>query len=95
MTFASHKFYGPKGVGGLLQKFKLAKVFEGAGQENNRRPGTENVMLISGMARALEVCGIKMQDDMENSALNIQTIFNIINDSKLDFVVNGIIKNLL
>ena len=46
-------------------------MFEGAGQENNRRPGTENVMLISGMARALEVCNVKMQDDMESSALNI------------------------
>jgi cysteine desulfurase len=55
-SFAAHKFHGPKGAGLLYLRAGLpieAMQFGGA-QENQRRPGTENVPAIVGMAAAAE-----------------------------------------
>ncbi|MCD6333383.1 MAG: cysteine desulfurase, partial [Bacteroidales bacterium] len=51
LSVAGHKLYGPKGVGALYirQGTKLARVIFGADHEQNRRPGTENVMEIAGL----------------------------------------------
>ncbi len=57
MTFSGSKIYGPKGVGVLYKKdgVKLQPVIYGGGQEKNLRSGTENIMLIDGLATALEI----------------------------------------
>lgn len=57
LALGAHKFYGPRGVGALLLRrgLKLAPVSFGGHQESGRRPGTEVVPLIAGMARALEL----------------------------------------
>ena len=55
-SFAAHKFYGPKGVGFLYLKSGLSiqPIMFGGAHENERRPGTENVAAIAGMAAAAE-----------------------------------------
>ncbi len=55
-SFAGHKFYGPKGAGFLLLKSGLSiqPILFGGAHENERRPGTENVAAIAGMAAAAE-----------------------------------------
>ncbi|MCX7868691.1 MAG: cysteine desulfurase [Terrimicrobiaceae bacterium] len=54
LSFAAHKFYGPKGAGFLWLRagvpFEAVQV--GGGHENRRRAGTENVAAIAGMAAA-------------------------------------------
>jgi len=57
LTVAGHKLYAPKGVGALYvrQGVKLAKLMHGAGHENGRRPGTENVIEIVGLGQAAEL----------------------------------------
>lgn len=57
LSFSGHKFYGPKGIGGLYIKngIKLFKIITGGHQERNRRPGTENTPAIVGMSKALEI----------------------------------------
>lgn len=57
LSLGAHKFYGPRGVGALLLKrgARLAPLGFGGHQEAERRPGTEPVALIAGMARALEM----------------------------------------
>ncbi len=57
LALGAHKFYGPRGVGALLLRrgLKLAPSAFGGHQEAGRRPGTEVVPLIAGMARALEL----------------------------------------
>jgi cysteine desulfurase len=55
-SFAAHKFYGPKGVGLLFLRSGLSiePIMFGGAHENERRPGTENVAAIAGMAMAAE-----------------------------------------
>jgi len=55
-SFAAHKFYGPKGAGLLFLRSGLSiqPVMFGGAHENERRPGTENVAGIAGMAAAAE-----------------------------------------
>src|SRR5256884_8126322 len=55
-SFAAHKFYGPKGGGFLFLRsgLSLQPVLFGGAHENQRRPGTENVAAIAGMAAAAE-----------------------------------------
>jgi cysteine desulfurase len=57
LALGAHKFQGPRGVGALLVRrgIRLARRAFGGHQEADRRPGTEVVPLIAGMARALEL----------------------------------------
>jgi len=66
LSFAAHKFYGPKGVGGLFVRrgVKLVPQLTGGGQERNRRSGTENVAGIVGMAKALEIAFAEMPTEI-------------------------------
>ena len=53
-SFAAHKFYGPKGTGFLFLRsgLPIQPIMFGGAHENQRRPGTENVAGIAGMAAA-------------------------------------------
>ncbi|HAK07289.1 MAG TPA: cysteine desulfurase NifS [Spartobacteria bacterium] len=55
-SFAAHKFYGPKGAGFLFLRsgLSLQPIMFGGAHENERRPGTENVAAIAGLAAAAE-----------------------------------------
>jgi cysteine desulfurase len=64
LSIAAHKFYGPKGAGILYLEAgqSLAPLHLGGSHENQRRPGTEDVANIAGMAAAAEW----VQDGMES-----------------------------
>jgi cysteine desulfurase len=55
-SLCAHKFYGPKGAGFLFLRSGLSihPIMFGGSHENERRPGTENVAAIAGMAAAAE-----------------------------------------
>ena len=55
-SFGAHKFYGPKGAGFLYLRSGLPidRIQFGGAHEGERRPGTENVPAIVGMAAAAE-----------------------------------------
>ena len=59
LSGAAHKLQGPRGVGVLLVRRGLAVQAQlgGGGQEGGRRGGTEPVVLLSGLAKALELSG--------------------------------------
>ncbi|MEJ2642215.1 MAG: cysteine desulfurase family protein [Desulfosarcinaceae bacterium] len=57
LSLAGHKIYAPKGIGALyVREGVTPEVFcHGAGQENGRRAGTENVLEIVGLGKACEI----------------------------------------
>jgi len=66
LALDARKFQGPGGVGALLIRngAKLAPSSFGGHQEAGRRPGTETVPLVAGMARALELCAADLERQM-------------------------------
>jgi cysteine desulfurase len=57
LTISPHKFGGPRGIGLLLRRHgrPLRPLWQGGGQEQGLRPGTEAVRLAQGTALALEL----------------------------------------
>ncbi|MBE7554117.1 MAG: cysteine desulfurase [Anaerolineales bacterium] len=67
LAISGHKIYAPKGIGILYVRKNtlLLSPFTGGSHENNRRPGTENVPYIVGIAKALEL--VQAQRPVENT----------------------------
>lgn len=67
-----HKFHGPKGSGFLYVKKdkKIHPLIHGGAQERNMRGGTENVIGIIGIAKALEIA----YEDMAEHQLHVEAI---------------------
>ncbi len=59
LSLAAHKFGGPKGAGllRLVGGISVERIVFGGSHESDRRPGTENVAAIVGMALAAELAG--------------------------------------
>jgi cysteine desulfurase len=64
MSLASHKFHGPKGVGGFYARrgLRVRPLLVGGPQEHGRRGGTENVPGVVGMGRAAELAAIALPE---------------------------------
>lgn len=71
MSFASHKFHGPKGVGGLFVRrgLRYRPLVVGGPQERGRRGGTENVPGIVGMGKAAELALANLSEMTRVAAL--------------------------
>ncbi len=56
LSFSGHKFYTPKGVGGLYIKkgVRVAPLLLGGGQQKGMRSGTENVPLVYALGKTVE-----------------------------------------
>jgi cysteine desulfurase len=65
LSLAGHKLYASKGIGTLYirQGIQLTKFMHGAGHEQGRRAGTENVLEIVGLGKA---CQIAQRDLAKN-----------------------------
>jgi cysteine desulfurase len=70
MSLSAHKVYGPKGIGVLYIRNGTAwkPLLHGGGQERGRRPGTENVALAVGFARAVELAIERMPGEVARLA---------------------------
>ena len=70
LSVAGHKIYAPKGIGAFYLREGIdAEIFcHGAGQENGRRAGTENVLGIVGLGKACEIAS----RELDQHALHMQ-----------------------
>jgi cysteine desulfurase len=66
LSIAGHKLYAPKGIGALYirQGLQLTKIMHGAGHEQGKRAGTENVLEMVGLGKACEVAKRDMESNM-------------------------------
>lgn len=64
LTCSAHKFHGPKGIGFLFvnQNIQLKPIITGGGQERNMRAGTENIYGIAGLAKAMEIAYVNLNE---------------------------------
>jgi cysteine desulfurase len=106
LTFSAHKFYGPKGVGGLyvrqhslagssVRKIKPEAVLHGSGHERGLRSGTLNVPGIVGMGKAAELAPIA---DASVETQDIASLRDPLEDALLQIPgtsVNGTRENRL
>lgn len=76
MSIAGHKFYAPKGIGALYIKngTNIEKLMHGANQENNLRPGTENISHIVGLGKAAEIAKRDFLTNIEQMQKSRDTI---------------------
>ncbi len=67
LSVTAHKFYGPPGAGFLWLRsgVSIEAIQHGGFHENERRPGTENVAAIAGMAAAAEVAVNEASEGLE------------------------------
>lgn len=72
LSLAGHKLYAPKGVGALYIRkgVRLETFMHGAGQESDRRAGTENILEIVGLGKACEIAA----RDLEKNRRHMQTM---------------------
>ena len=92
LSLSAHKFHGPRGIGALYVKrgIELTSLMEGGGQERGKRPGTETLPAIMGMAAALkEECTLMEQNEAKVIAMRDRLIqglsqipYSILNGSR-------------
>ena len=70
LSLSAHKFHGPRGIGVLYVRkgVPLFNLIEGGAQERGRRPGTENLPAMVGMAAALKEAVSDMEAAGEKTA---------------------------
>jgi cysteine desulfurase len=90
-SFAAHKFYGPKGSGFLFLRSGLSiqPIMFGGAHENERRPGTENVAAIAGMAAAAEFVLANRQTEQDRQLKLRDELWNLISQNVPDAKLNG------
>ncbi|HEX8280916.1 MAG TPA: cysteine desulfurase family protein, partial [Chthoniobacterales bacterium] len=96
-SFAAHKFYGPKGAGLLFLRagLPIESIQFGGSHENQRRPGTENVPAIAGMAAAAEWALAGMHEEQSRERELRDELWRRIRESFSDAVLNGDLEHRL
>ena len=91
LSLAGHKLYGPKGVGALFVRegCTLPSLIHGAGHEQGRRAGTENVLEIVGLGRAAQLAREEMASGVEHSRTLRDRLWHHFATSGIDLRRNG------
>ena len=91
LSLTGHKIYGPKGTGALFirQGVKIAPLFYGGSHEKERRPGTENVAGVVGLAKALEIAEKQRESDFNRLSELADYFIENITTAVPDTYLNG------
>jgi cysteine desulfurase len=91
MTISAHKLYGPKGIGALFVRHgtDIDPLLHGGGQERGKRPGTENVALAVGFARAVELSIAEMGEESSRLKELRDTLEKGLQTAFPEIIVNG------
>ncbi len=94
LSFSAHKFYGPKGVGGLFVRQSPISVLlqpqiVGGGQQWDLRSGTLNSVGIVGMAKALDVMQRNVAAERSTQERLRNLLWLLLNERIDGLVLNG------
>lgn len=83
VSFAAHKFFGPKGIGALIKKesTELTPLISGGKSTTIYRSGTPAAPLIASMAKALRLA----YENIDNDILKISTLNKYLKDRLKDY----------
>ena len=97
MSLSAHKTYGPKGIGALYVRrgIELEPILQGGGQERGKRPGTENVPLAVGFAKAVELAIAEMETESVRLRALRDLLESQIREKFPEALVNGHPQNRL
>jgi cysteine desulfurase len=78
LTMSGHKIGAPKGIGAafLRRGTAIEPLFHGGSQDRGRRPGTENVAMVVGFARAAELAVAEREEEwdrLERMRIRLET----------------------
>ncbi len=95
LSFSSHKFYGPKGIGALfikggLKRKRIAPLFHGGSQQGGIRSGTLPVPLIVGLGKASEIANESIEKGKHHLLkMMAENFYHFIRDEINDITLNG------
>ncbi|MEQ2024274.1 cysteine desulfurase family protein [Xenorhabdus szentirmaii] len=91
LSFSGHKFYAPKGIGGLYysQQVKIYPLLHGGGQEYGLRSGTENTLGIAGLAAAAEEACQELPQRLQYCQKMRSHFLNQLDKSGINYHLNG------
>lgn len=91
ITIDSSKLYGPRGVGALFIKkdTPIRKIFAGGSQELDMRPGTENLPVIMGFKKAIELVNIQKETESSRVYSLKKYFLEKLKATRSDLKVNG------
>ncbi|SFB85923.1 cysteine desulfurase [Alkalibacterium subtropicum] len=94
LSVSAHKINGPKGIGFLYinDDLSIPRLIMGGEQENNRRGGTENVPAIAGFKKAVELRMVNKSELRESYSYFKKLFINKLEETEIDFSVNGSIE---
>jgi cysteine desulfurase len=89
LTLSAHKIYGPKGCGAIYirEGTKVENIIYGGAQEARRRPGTENLVAITGFSEAVRQVAVN-----KNQIQTMRSLRNLF-EEKLKEILPEIIIN--
>lgn len=82
-SFSAHKFFGMKGIGGLIKKEKiqLEPIIHGGKSQTNYRSGTPPLPLIVSLAKALRLATSTLDEDLIEVQKKCQILKNKLTNS--------------
>jgi cysteine desulfurase len=91
LSFAAHKFHGPKGVGGLYIRkgVSVEPLLHGGGQERGLRGGTEAVPAIAAMGAAAEVARTSLPELVQRLLQLRLKLYQLLSERIADMSING------
>ncbi len=91
MCFSGHKLHGPKGIGFafIRKNLKLNPLITGGDQEFGRRGGTENLPLILGLAEAVRILNVELDEASKRMETLRNRFEEILQKNLKDISING------
>ncbi len=91
LSIAGHKLYAPKGIGALYirQETELTKLIHGAGHEQGKRAGTENILGIVGLGKACEIARRDLEKNIAHMRTMRDELHNGLRERTEDAKLNG------